>query len=58
MLILLLIALFGLDFIFDGWVAWSSAREVLDRECYRVEHHPEAPIDRGRHVVRRVVRRY
>ena len=58
MLIVLLIALFGLGFIFGGWVAWLSARKVLDREGYRVEHHPEAPIGCGRYVVRRVGQRY
>ena len=58
MLILLMIALFALGFLFGGAIAWSSAHEVLDREGYRVEHHPEAPIGCGRYVVRRVGRCY
>ena len=57
MLILLMIALFGLGFLFGGAVAWSSAREVLGWEGYRVDHHPEAPIGCGRYVVRRMGRR-
>ena len=47
MLILLMIALFGLGLLFGGAMTWSSAREVLGWEGYRVDHHPEAPITWG-----------